>query len=70
MKNDDTKRANPDDLKQHLRGLEQNFPPSTIVQAWDPKAHTDTVVSSAQKAASAWQNKTLQYQVAMYKEMV
>lgn len=70
MKNDDTKRTNPDDLKQHLRGLELNFPPSTVVQALDPKAYRDTVVSSTQKAASALQNKTLQYQVATYKWVV
>ena len=70
MKNDDTKRTNPDDLKQHLRGLEQNFPPSTVVRALDLKAYTSTVMSSTQKAASALQNKTLQYQVATYKEMV
>lgn len=69
MKNDDTKRTNPDDLKQHLRGLEQNFSPSTVVQVLDPKVYADTVISSTQKAASSLQNKTLQSQVATYKEM-
>lgn len=44
MKNDDTKRTNPDDLKQHLRGLEQDFSPSTAVPAVDPEAYTDTVM--------------------------
>lgn len=60
-KNDDSKRTNPN--KQRLRVLKQKFPPSAVVQALDPKAHTDTDISRNQKAASALQNKTLQCQV-------
>lgn len=70
IKNDDSKRTNPDDLKQHLRVLKKNFPPSAVVQALDPKAHTDTNISRTRKVASALQNKTLQCQVATYKEIV